>query len=880
MAKKKTELDTSSLRQEEFIQVSNIEDVMSEGFGRYSKYVLQERAVPDVRDGLKPVQRRILYTMILEGNVSSKPTRKCARTVGAVIGRFHPHGDTSVYEAMVRMSQDWKMRYPLIDFQGNNGSIDGDGPAAYRYTEARLSELSDLMVQDLNKNTVDMQLNFDDLEFEPTVLPARFPNLLVNGTQGIAIGSSTDIPPHNLREVIDAINYRISHKKCSTKELMEFIKGPDFPTGGIIKDTSILLPMYESGNGSFKLWCKTEVNTSLKDINQIIITEIPWGKDKSELVNNIDKCRFANKLDAIIEVRDETDRDGLRIAIDIKKDSDPNNILNFLLSKGVLCSTIKFNCLVIDHDRPVVAPLTEMIDCYIEHQVDVLTRRSKFDLEKAENRLHIVEGLIKACSIIDEVVSLIKKSKDKADAKVNLVKQFSFSEVQAEAILNLQLYRLSNLDIMTLVNEKDELTKTIEYLKGLLESPAKMNNLIKSDLNKVKEKFGDDRRTLIEDQDTSFDIDKKALISKDECMISFTRDGYIKRSNLKSFKSSEFLPNIKLGDCIKGIVKAYTTDSLLLFTNFGNYICLPVYKLDDMKWKEEGSHINDISTLSPKEKIIKGIIVREFIKGVSITLISKLGQIKRSPLYQFETSKFNKPSKCFKLLNDDEVMDVKTCFGQTGLGVVLDNGSFNYFDESEVKKVGVKAGGIKGIKMDKDSKYLSQLISLEPHEKVYLHVITKQSGVRLIDSSHLEKTSRLSAKENLIKSFKSDPQNIIYINKVGKKTEDSVEYVLYENQEVKKIEFKDIKLTPLDSYLKSDNLELGSAFNIVDYFNIDVEIISADSKLYEPLVEEDETSLIDESDLRKIEIPTAPIVSEESNDEKDKISLFDFVDDD
>ena len=866
MAKKKVEIESTSIRQEEFIQESTIEDVMSEGFGRYSKYVLQERAVPDVRDGLKPVQRRILYTMILENNISSKPTRKCARTVGAVIGRFHPHGDTSVYEAMVRLSQDWKMRYPLIEFQGNNGSIDGDGPAAYRYTEARLSELSDLMVQDLNKQTVDMQLNFDDQEFEPVVLPSRFPNMLVNGTQGIAIGSSTDIPPHNLGEVIDAINHRISHKDCSVEDLMQFIKGPDFPTGGIIKDVKDLPNMYETGHGSFKLWCKTEILTSDKDINQVIITEIPWGKDKSELVNNIVKCKYANKLDAIIEVRDETDKDGLKIAIDIKKDSDPNNILNFLLSKGVLCSTIKFNTLVIDHNRPVVASLTEMIDCYIEHQVEVITRRSQFDLKKAKARLHIVEGLVKACSIIDEVVQTIKSSKDKADARIQLINKFNFSEGQSEAILNLQLYRLSNLDILSLKNEEIELNKTISHLEGLLNSSTKMNNLIKSDLNKIKEKYGDPRRTLIEEQVTSFEVDKKALILKEEVMVSVTKDGYIKRSQLKSYKSSgESLPNIKLGDTIKGIIKANTTDTLILFTNFGNFVSVPVYRLKELKWKDEGDHINDISTLSPNEKIVSCVNISEFKQGVYVVILSKTGQIKRTPLYQFDVVKTNKPSKCFKLLQDDEVVSANVTCGNTKICILSDSGSISTFDESEVKTVGIKAGGIKGIKLDKESKSVVGFVTLEPQERVNLIAVTAQKGVRIVDSNNLKETARLGAKQNLFKAFKSDPHKAIYFGKLNRKEENNKINLLFENQQVVEVSLNDIKVMPLDNYLRA-NLEIDNVFNIVDIYSLNVPTITKDTKTYEPLIKDEIEDII----VKKVE----------KEDTYEQISLFDFIDDD
>lgn len=876
MARKKVE---EEVHYDEFVQESNIEDVMSDGFGRYSKYVLQERAVPDVRDGLKPVQRRILYTMILEGNVSSKPTRKCARTVGQVIGRFHPHGDTSVYEAMVRLSQDWKMRYPLIDFQGNNGSIDGDGPAAYRYTEARLSEIADLMVQDLNKNTVDMQLNFDDQEFEPVVLPSRFPNMLVNGTQGIAIGASTDIPPHNLCEVIDAINYRIQHKRAEVSDLMEFIKGPDFPTGGIIKNAKDLLNIYETGNGAFKLWCRTEVHTEDKNVNQIIITEIPWGKDKSELVNNIDKCRFANSLNAISEVRDETDREGLRIAIDIKKDSDPQNILNFLLSKNVLCSTIKFNTLVIDHNRPRVASLLEMIDCYIEHQVDVITRKSEFDLNKAKTRIHIVNGLIKACSIIDEVVACIKKSKDKADAKVNLVNQFNFSEAQAEAILMLQLYRLTNLDITTLKNEQKSLEETIEYLESLLASPEKINNLIRSELKKVKEKYGDERKTTITDEETSYEVDKKALIAKETVMVSFTKDGYIKKSQLKSFKSStNLIPDIKLGDIVKGILEAETTDSLLLFTNMGNFISIPVYKLMDTKWKDEGQHLNDITTVAPKERIVSGINVKVFTEGLYVTMVSKSGQIKRTSLTEFETNN-TKPSRCFRLSDSDRLVGVSVTSGDSRVVILSENGSAAYFNENEVAPVGIKAGGIKGIKLDKDCKGVTGLVSLEPEEKTKLIAITDHKGLRIVDANSLDnlKMTRLGPKQSIFKTFKSDPQKAVYFGKIAKKFEEESVYVSFENQEVVKYELKDVKSSPMDAYLKS-NMDVNNKFDVDGVFTLDIQVIDEKVK---PLVSTEYK--LPEPKPKPIVHPKPKVdenkVAEEALSDE-PISLFDFIDDD
>lgn len=852
---KKIDKNETDINQE--IITTPIDEIMSQSFGRYSKYVLQERAVPDVRDGLKPVQRRIIYTMTLEGNFSNKPTRKCARTVGAVIGRFHPHGDTSVYEAMVRLSQDWKMRYPLIDFQGNNGSIDGDGAAAYRYTEARLSELSELLVQDLNKDVVDMELNFDDQEWEPVVLPARFPNLLVNGSSGIAVGASTDIPPHNLNEVIDAINYRISHSKCSNEDLLEFIKGPDFPTGGVIKDGESLSEIYKKGTGSFKLYSKAHVEED-KNINQIVIDEIPYGKDKSEFVNNIDRVRFANKLDAIIEVRDETGMEGLKIVIDLKKDSDPENILNFLYSKGCLSTTIKFNMLVIDNYHPKVCSLLEVIDCYINHQMDVLTRRSNYDLNKANSRLHIVTALIRAVSIMDEVVSLIRSSKDKSHAKSRLVNELDFTEIQAEAILMLQLYRLTNLDVTTLINEKNELEKQIDSLMTLLSSPVKMNNLIKSDLNKIKEKFADERRTQIDNEgEVSFVVDKRALISKEEVMIAFTRDGYFKRTQMKSYNSSNSeLPGIKQGDVFKGICKALTTDYLLVFTNFGNFLNIPIFYLVDNKWKDEGQHINQIGQLNPNEKIIGGILVSNFRGDVNLALISKTGQIKRTSLSEFNVSKYSRPIKCFRL-TEDELVTVKVLDGNTNLLIINSNGNSSYFNENEISVVGIKAGGVKAITSSKERIDIVNVITYKNDERSKIAILTKEKGIRLIDSSHLIKTNRLGPKQQLFKSFKASPQTAIYVEKSS--NIDKI-YGILENGNLSIIQLDDLKTQPVESFLKP-NLDIDSPFNIVDTYHFEVEKIDDTLK------------------VKKIEKPIE-VIKKDEIDDYEQLSLFDFVDDD
>lgn len=857
MAKKKEVIE--EIESHEIIIQDPIESVLSNGFGRYSKYVLQERAVPDVRDGLKPVQRRIIYAMFVEGNVSNKPTRKCARTVGNVIGKYHPHGDASVYEAMVRLSQDWKMRVPLIDFQGNNGSIDGDGAAAYRYTEARLAEITDQMVLDLNKDTVDMELNFDDQEYEPTVLPSRFPNVLVNGASGVAIGASTDIPPHNLGEVIDATIYRINHKRCTSKDLMQFVKAPDFPTGGIIINPEDLENIYQTGKGVVRVLCKTHIEED-KSCNHIVITEIPYGVDKSSLVQNIAKCRVNNNIDAILDIRDETDKDGLRICIDVKKEADAEATKKFIISKGVLTSTIKFNMLVINHYRPSVLSLLQVIDCYIEHQIDVITRRSNFDLKKYRDRLHIVEGLIKALSILDKIIALIRSSTDKGNARSRLMNEFGFTERQAEALLNMQLYRLSNTDVTTLVNEGESLKASIKDLNELLSSEDKMNRLICKDLKTIKDKYADPRRTDLQQGELDLKVDMKDLVTKDETMICFTRDGYLKRTSMRSYNSvSDSMPGLKDGDVIRGIAKCYTTDNLLLFTTLGNFLSIPVYKLFDNKWKEEGKHINEIGSVSNAEKIIGGILVSEFKEGANVILISKNGQIKRTAINEFETPRIAKTSKCFNLSNNDELVGVGLTLGNSDILVTNSLGQASLFNEQDINLVSLKAGGIKSMTGLNEDIYISSLLTFSDKENCKLGIITAQQSARLVDYTNITKTSRMGPKTALYKSFKSEPQICLNIFKFARKQEKMWVNVILSNRIRDIVKLEQTKTFPLEAYLKR-NLELASNDPIVDTCIETVPVLNEDSKIFI---------------VKKIEKEEKP-----SSDEYEQLSLFSYIDDD
>lgn len=825
MPKKKDEI-IEEISSHEMILENEIEDVLSNGFGRYSKYVLQERAVPDVRDGLKPVQRRIIYTMYLEGNFASKPTRKCARTVGAVIGRFHPHGDISVYEAMVRLSQDWKMRVPLIDFQGNNGSIDGDGPAAYRYTEARLSEIADEMVRDLNKNTIDMELNFDDQELEPVVLPSRFPNLLVNGSQGVAVGASTDIPPHNLGEVIDGVIYRLSHKRCSVSDLMSFIKGPDFPTGGIIVNPQDLMQIYQSGKGLIRLMCRYHTEEG-KNLNSLVITEIPYGVEKSSLVLNIAKCRVQNNLDAILDVRDETDKNGLRIVIEVKKDTDIDQLTKYIISKGVLTTSVKFNMLVIDHNRPRTLNLLEAVDCYIEHQIDVITRRSEFDLNKYEERLHIVEGLIKALSILDDVVKTIRQSKDKADARIRLINNFGFSEKQAEALLNLQLYRLSNTDVTTLVAEGKDLREKIADLKELLASPEKMNKLIASDLKAIKAKFPSTRLTSFQEEEMDLKVDMKALVSKDETMVTFTRDGYVKRTSLRSY-SSDAAPGLKDGDVVRGVVKCFTTDNLILITSQGNFLQVPIFRLSEIKWKDEGKHINEIGALGNNEKIIGGFVVEEYKEGIFVTMLSKNGQIKRTPLEEFQTTRIARTVKAFNLAKGDELVKMVVTNGEKNLLIAASDGTTSLFNENELEPLSLKAGGVKAIARLSDDAYLVTLLALDKKETL-LGVIVKEQSAITIRSDKLTLGKRMGVRDNLFGVYLSNPVTLLGIVECDK---NKIAEVVLTNRIRDKIDFANVSNKPLGMKLKPGNLDLASKENISDISYYDTMVINSETKVY------------------------------------------------
>ncbi|NFW43411.1 DNA topoisomerase IV subunit A, partial [Staphylococcus aureus] len=622
----------------EIIQDLSLEDVLGDRFGRYSKYIIQERALPDVRDGLKPVQRRILYAMYSSGNTHDKNFRKSAKTVGDVIGQYHPHGDSSVYEAMVRLSQDWKLRHVLIEMHGNNGSIDNDPPAAMRYTEAKLSLLAEELLRDINKETVSFISNYDDTTLEPMVLPSRFPNLLVNGSTGISAGYATDIPPHNLAEVIQATLKYIDNPDITVNQLMKYIKGPDFPTGGIIQGIDGIKKAYESGKGRIIVRSKVEEETLRNGRKQLIITEIPYEVNKSSLVKRIDELRADKKVDGIVEVRDETDRTGLRIAIELKKDVNSESIKNYLYKNSDLQISYNFNMVAISDGRPKLMGIRQIIDSYLNHQIEVVANRTKFELDNAEKRMHIVEGLIKALSILDKVIELIRSSKNKRDAKENLIEVYEFTEEQAEAIVMLQLYRLTNTDIVALEGEHKELEALIKQLRHILDNHDALLNVIKEELNEIKKKFKSERLSLIEAEIEEIKIDKEVMVPSEEVILSMTRHGYIKRTSIRSYNASGVEDiGLKDGDSLLKHQEVNTQDTVLVFTNKGRYLFIPVHKLADIRWKELGQHVSQIVPIEEDEVVINVFNEKDFNTDAFYVFATQNGMIKKSTVPLFKT---------------------------------------------------------------------------------------------------------------------------------------------------------------------------------------------------------------------------------------------------
>lgn len=758
----------------EIIQDLSLEDVLGDRFGRYSKYIIQERALPDVRDGLKPVQRRILYAMYSSGNTHDKNFRKSAKTVGDVIGQYHPHGDSSVYEAMVRLSQDWKLRHVLIEMHGNNGSIDNDPPAAMRYTEAKLSLLAEELLRDINKETVSFIPNYDDTTLEPMVLPSRFPNLLVNGSTGISAGYATDIPPHNLAEVIQATLKYIDNPDITVNQLMKYIKGPDFPTGGIIQGIDGIKKAYESGKGRIIVRSKVEEETLRNGRKQLIITEIPYEVNKSSLVKRIDELRADKKVDGIVEVRDETDRTGLRIAIELKKDVNSESIKNYLYKNSDLQISYNFNMVAISDGRPKLMGICQIIDSYLNHQIEVVANRTKFELDNAEKRMHIVEGLIKALSILDKVIELIRSSKNKRDAKGNLIEVFEFTEEQAEAIVMLQLYRLTNTDIVALEGEHKELEALIKQLRHILDNHDALLNVIKEELNEIKKKFKSERLSLIEAEIEEIKIDKEVMVPSEEVILSMTRHGYIKRTSIRSFNASGVEDiGLKDGDSLLKHQEVNTQDTVLVFTNKGRYLFIPVHKLADIRWKELGQHVSQIVPIEEDEVVINVFNEKDFNTDAFYVFATQNGMIKKSTVPLFKTTRFNKPLIATKVKENDDLISVMRFERDQLITVITNKGMSLTYNTSELSDTGLRAAGVKSINLKaEDFVVMTEGVS----ENDTILMATQRGSLKRISFKILQVAKRAQRGITLLKELKKNPHRIVAAHVV---TGEHSQYTLY-----------------------------------------------------------------------------------------------------
>lgn len=746
---------------EEHILHDNLEDIMSDRFARYSKYIIQERALPDARDGLKPVQRRILYAMYEDGNTFNKPYRKSAKTVGNVIGNYHPHGDSSVYEAMVRLSQKWKITNPLVDMQGNNGSIDDDPAAAMRYTEARLSEISSYLLEDIDKDTVEWAPNFSDEKLEPTVLPARYPNLLTNGITGIASGYATNIPPHNLNEVVDACIYRIQHANCTLEELMQFVKGPDFPTGGIVMGLDGIKQAFQTGRGKVMVRSKVRIEQT-RTIQQIVIYEIPYDVVKSQMVKKIDEIRLNKKIDGLLDVRDESDRTGLRVVIDVKKDIDTEQILNYLYKNTDLQVSYNYNMIAIVDKAPVQMSLADSLDAFIKHREDVVLKRSKFDYEQKSKRAHIVDGLIRAVSIMDEIIHLIRQSKNKADAKKNLIERFDFSEQQAEAIVTMRLYRLTNTDVKELKQEQSLLKKEMKRLHAILTDVNTLHQVLIEELEEINAKIHTPRLSEIQAKVQEIVIDKRAMVADEMVMVPITRDGYIKKVSMRSYNASNTDPTgMKDSDSVLAYGSCSTLDTLLFFTNRGTYGYLPVYEIEEGKWKDLGSHLGNYIKMDSNEKIIQAYFLRSFNPNVQVIMASQFGMIKRSRLSDFEVSRNNKSMVCMKIGSMDQVVSVTLSYSpEDSIAVVSQQGYALQYSAQEVAMMTLRTKGVKAMNLGKED-CIADVTILQADKQVLL--VGDKAQMKRLKVEEIAQLKRPAKGNRLYKWVKSNP---VYVKSI------------------------------------------------------------------------------------------------------------------
>lgn len=765
-----------------------LEDIMEDRFSRYAKAIIQDRAIPDVRDGLKPVQRRILYGMYHDKNTYDKPTRKSAKTVGSIMGNFHPHGDSSIYDAMVRMSQWWKLNTPYIEMQGNNGSMDGDSAAAMRYTEARLSKISNELLKDIEKETVMWAPNFDDTMMEPTVLPAKFPNLLVNGSTGISAGYATNIPPHNLGEVIDATIKRIDSPNCREETIFEIIKGPDFPTGGIVEGKEGILEALRTGRGKVVVRSKVEY-VKEKGKEQIIIYEIPYDVNKAMLVKRMSELVLDKKIEGVSEIRDESDRNSpVRIVIDLKKDANKELILNYFYKNSDLQINYNYNMVAIVDRCPMTLGVIGILDAYIKHFEEVITKRTEFDLKTAKKRMHVVEGMIKAISILDAVIKTIRASKNKADAIQNLVREYDFTEIQADYIVTLQLYRLTNSDINDFITEFNNLKKIIEGLELILSNHDKLKEVMKQELRNIKKEYATNRKTEIKDEVMDISIDEKAMIPKEDVIVSVTKDGYIKRCSIRSYQSTDMIPNLKDTDYMIGLYEANTLDTILLFTNLGNFLFIPVYTIPDMKWKDLGKHVSNLVPLNDSEEIISCLKVVDFESNLDITLASRDGMIKRTKLNEFKLLRYNKSVNCMKLKDDDKMISAFVS-KYNNIFVATKNGYGLWYDITEIPMVGLRTSGVKSINLKDD-----EVVSVNNFDNIdYISLITDKKTGKRMKLTDFEKSSRARRGLMILKEVKSNPYHVLKTF-----TENNNTYLVFRSDTIDKVKITELPI--LDRY--------------------------------------------------------------------------------
>ena len=732
----------------------SLEYIMGDSFGRYAKTIIQDRALPDVRDGLKPVQRRILYAMYKDGNTYDKPTKKSAKAVGNIMGFYHPHGDSSIYDALVRMSQWWKNNLCYVEMQGNNGSMDGDGAAAMRYTEARLTKVAGELLKDINKDTVLMSLNYDDTLLEPTVLPAKFPNLLVNGATGISAGYATNIPPHNLSEIIDATIKRIDSPNCHLDTILDIVKGPDFPTGGVAEGIKGIKDAFTTGRGKVNVRCKYEVVGKTK--KQIIITEIPYEVNKALLVKKIDEIRIEKKIDGIAEVRDETDRNGLQIAIDLKKDANVDLIINYLLKNTDMMVSYNYNMVAIVNHRPMVLGILPILDAYIAHQKEVITRRTKFDLRLAKERMHILEGFIKALDILDEVIKVIRASKNKSDAINNLVKEFNFTEKQADAIVTLRLYRLTNTDVEEIKAEMEEKEKQIAVWTQILENEEALKHVMKTELRLVKKEYATERKTEIKDEVTEIKIDTASLIPKEDCMVVITKEGYVKRVSLRSYSAAgNDFTGLKDKDYPIGIYEANTMDTLLVFTDLGNFLYIPVYELPDLKWKDLGKHISNIIKISSDENIISSYLAKTFDEKIEFLTFTKNGMIKKTSLSSLKAQRYTKPLTLMKLKEKDRV--ISNVIAKKEIFITTNRGYGLRYLTEEVPITGLRGSGVKSINLKED--FVTSGSSF--NDENFVTIITDKGTAKRIKIEEFDIIARARRGVLAVRDVKTNPYHII-----------------------------------------------------------------------------------------------------------------------